>query len=262
MWPWVNHEKLSHNVSFGAQLTHRSSATWAYAPRLPSSTSLVAGHVYNHTNAEHVDDTSNYSATSKHSPNPTQHKTSGREMCGKMLLYISSTEKAGTFLTDVLKLHIFSCLVKASHLPRHFPNYCTIEYSEVGLFLTYWNNCCCLSDCGNHQAKIIHPLTLHATRRLEKLLFVTLQSCSFQHFSIYKAAKYFSKRGMDPCTENLNQLTIDLLLLVAFHGPLGSILQTPRGTQTTVWKILLQRKISTGLITLAHSPETLSLLPS
>lgn len=44
---------------------------------------------------------------------------------------------------------------------------------------------------------------------------------------------------MDLCIENLNQLTIGLLLLVVFHGPLGSILQAPRGTETTGRKIVL-----------------------
>ena len=140
MWPWVNHEMFNHKAPFGAQLTNtdlrhpRCSATWAYTSRLPPSNSLVAVHAYNHSNAEHGYSNSNWSATRKHLPDPTQHKTSRREMCGKVLLFYIQNREGGNFPHRCAKLHFLSCPVRASHLPRHFPKYCTVGYSEVGFF--------------------------------------------------------------------------------------------------------------------------------
>lgn len=55
-------------------------------------------------------------------------------MCGKVLLLYIQYREGGNFLHRCAKLHIFSCSIQASHLPRDFPNYCTIGYLEVGLF--------------------------------------------------------------------------------------------------------------------------------
>lgn len=105
-------------------------------------------------------------------------------------------------------------------------------------------------------------MTLHASKRLEKLLLVTLWSCSFQQFSIYKPPKFFFQKRYVSLYREFKPTDNRLASLSCFSWTSWSILQTPRGTQTTGWKTLLQRKKSTGLITLAHSPEALRLLPS
>lgn len=55
-------------------------------------------------------------------------------MCGKELLLYTQYREGGNFTQRCAMLHVFSCPVQASHLPRDSPNYYIIGYSEVGLF--------------------------------------------------------------------------------------------------------------------------------